>query len=382
MNSARPRLTLIDVGDETEAARQVLAVRRRGGVPLAIDRRGGEFGRNALAALASIGLPTGSAWASATSGSSGDPRVVVRTASSWESSFDVVDRLVDRRPDDVLGALAPLASSMTLFSLAYSDARGLPLVLGGPGRSRERLAAVTLAHGTPYAVRELIESRAAPRLRRALVGGAKADDALLASAERHGVELVTYYGATELSFVAADTGSGLRALPGVEVRVDPDGTLSVRSPFVAESSIGGRRHPFAVDAEGWATVGDRAALAADGTLTLHGRSDDAILSSGATVVPGAVEAALRAAPGVADVLVFARPAPRIGALVAAAVEASDPANPPSTSVLRAHAAAHLSTAERPRQWFVVDALPRSANGKPLRAALADAVSTGDLRPHV
>ena len=112
-----------------------------------------------------------------------------------------------------------------------------------------------------------------------------------------GAEVSHYFGAAELSFVAwGRHEDDLRAFPGVEVEVR-DGVLWARSPFLAAGVRRVSPGRSCCDADGFGTVGDRGAVAADGTVTVLGRGDAAVLTGGATVQVADVESALR--PGLA-----------------------------------------------------------------------------------
>lgn len=344
------------------------AAREAGVVPLVVDERAPAAQRTALAEWAGAAtLPAEAGWATATSGSSGSPRVVLRTAASWSASHAAVASLLDAGPDDVVALPAPASSSLTLYSLAHALEGGPRPLLGPIGPEATHL------HGTPEALRQALEVRP-PRLRAALIGGSHLDPALRAEAEAAGIRVVAYYGAAELSFVAADDGSGLRAFPGVELCVSHD-VLWVRSPFVALGYAGSRPGPLRTR-DGWATVGDRAELR-DGRLRLLGRDDDAVLSASATIVPEEVEAVLRSADGVRDAVVFGVERRPVGALVAALLEPAAPETPPAVAELRRISGEQLAPAHRPRLWFV-GAVPRTASGKPARAEIARRAAAGEL----
>lgn len=358
-------------GSPDELGDRIRDVRARGDVPLVGDDRWPAAQWSAVRDLVEAGpVPAGTAWAALTSGTSGAPRVVLRTAASWDRSFAAVSELLTDRPaaDELILLPAPPASSLTLFSLAHALGGGpRPVFPGGP-----RATEATLFHGTPQALRALLEARALPRLRTALVGGAHLDAEVRADAESRGVRVVSYYGAAELSFVAIDAGSGLRAFPGVEIDVR-DGDLWVRSPYTALGYLGGSG-PLRTDGA-WSTVGDLATLDGE-VLTLRGRGDEAILTASATVIPDEVEAGLRMLPGVTDAVVFGIPTGRIGALVAAMVEV-DTDVPPTARHLRSLAATRFAPAHLPRLWFA-GRLPRTASGKPARAEARRQVATGEV----
>ncbi|WP_426625199.1 AMP-binding enzyme [Leifsonia sp. McL0607] len=358
--------------DDPALLERLASARLAGDIPLVLGaRRPPEQLRAAVATASSVDL-AGIGWTTLTSGSSGTPRIVLRTPASWEQSFAAVAELLDLAgPEHAVALPAPASSSLTLFSLAHA-------LGGGPRPLLGDVATADCLHGTPEGLRRMLEAGTPPRLRAALVGGSHLDPSLRARAEEAGIRVTAYYGAAELSFVAVDHGDGLVPFPGVELRVI-DGELWVRSPFVAAgyAGVGG---PLRRDGE-WATVGDRAELvpATGGgeRLRLLGRADGAILSASATIVPDEVEAALRTVPGVRDAVVFGLPTGRVDSLVAALIEPEN--SSPSLSELRAAAAERLAPAHRPRRWYV-GALPRTASGKPARAEAVRRVLDGEVRP--
>lgn len=357
---------IVPVGAATDDLLDRLArIRESGDVPLVGDERWSSAQWEAIHAAASgAELADDTAWATLTSGSSGAPRIVLRSAASWADSFPVVAGYLEAPPDDVVLLPAPPSASLTLFSLAHA-------LQGGPRPSFGSLPRPDAAclHGTPQALRAVLDADSAPRLRAALIGGSHLDPALRERAQSAGVRVTAYYGAAELSFVAVDEGDGLKAFPGVELDIR-DGELWVRSPFIA-SGYAGASGPLRRNGE-WATVGDRAELV-DGRLRLLGRSDDAILSASATIVPEEVEAVLRSVPGVRDAVVFGLPREPVGALVAAFLELDgDP-----TAELRLATATRLAPAHRPRRWFA-GAIPRTPSGKPARVEAVRRALAGEV----
>ncbi|GAA1316119.1 class I adenylate-forming enzyme family protein [Brachybacterium tyrofermentans] len=351
------------------------AVRADGDVPLVGNDRWPAAHWDAVRELAASGpVPAQTAWATLTSGTSGTPRIVLRSAASWERSFDSVSALLasprDADAEQRILLPSPPASSLTLFSLAHALAGGpRPILPDGTDR-----AEATVLHGTPQALSAALAADELPRLRTALVGGSHLPAGLRAQAEARGLRVVAYYGAAELSFVALDTGEGLRAFPGVELEIR-DGELWVRSPYTARGYLGGPG-PMRTDG-GWGSVGDLATLE-DGVLTVQGRGDAAILTASATVIPDEVETGLRALPGIADAVVLGLPTDGIGALVAAMIEPEPGAPPPTARELRTMATARFTSSHRPRIWFE-GPLPRTATGKPARAEALRRIQAGEAR---
>ncbi|WP_407318476.1 class I adenylate-forming enzyme family protein [Isoptericola halotolerans] len=318
------------------------------------------------------------AWAGFSSGSTGRPRAVARTRGSWTRSFGHVTELTGTRPTDTVAVTGPLASSLHCFATVHALAVGACAQLApGTTATTAALATSDLVHLVPSRlddVLDALDARMPSRLRTAVVGGAGLDPVQRERAAAHGVDVVAYYGAVELSFVAIDTGGGLRPFPQAEVEVRPQegtrlGEVWVRSPWVSSGYLAGARGPLRRDGA-WATVGDLAEVpdVPDGPLVLRGRGDGAVLTAGATVVPEDVEAALRPVPGVRDVVVAGAPHRRLGAVVVAVVEADD--RPGLRVHLERVARATLAPAQRPRRWYRLDTLPRTADGKVARAVLA------------
>ncbi len=368
-------------GDPLVLLPRLVSALRGGGVPLVLDHRW--TAEHVAAVLAGLGPPPPmrAAWAAVSSGSTGRPRVVLREERSWSASFAAVDELLELRSDDRVLLPTPLSSSIALFGLAHALSRGITVLAparAGDAALRALLLEATIVHTTPIVLRrvlDLLDAGAAHRLRLAFVGGAELDDAQRARAIGHGLRVVGYYGAAELSFVAVDRdGRGLRAFPGVEFRREqsPGGDIArlwVRSPYLASGYLGAggalERSPGR-----WATVGDLVdpVDASDpGRIVVRGRGDAAILTAAATVIPDDVERVLRSLPGVRDAAVFGEPAARVGALVSALIEA-DPAVVDLVA-WRAECRRLLAPAQRPRHWYLTAALPRTAAGKVARAEL-------------
>jgi long-chain acyl-CoA synthetase len=371
----RERRIVPVLGNGPDVVAEVMRVRAAGAIPLVGDPRWPKSQWDAVrhAAVTAATRPD-AAWATSTSGSSGQPRIVMRSEESWSASFPVVDALMEVAPGDVLYLPSPPASSLSLFSIAHSIRTGLVLALPSSSAVAARdFQDATLFHGTPHALRLVlaaIQSGAPSRLRMALVGGSDLDPVLWEQAGHLGIRVVNYYGAAELSFVAVDHGNGLRPFPGAQIDIR-DGELWVCSAYVSAGYLTGDG-PFRTDQNGWCTVGDLARMDG-GRIAIQGRSDGRILTASATVVPAEVETALRSLSGVSDSVVFGLPVPDIGALVAAAIE-PDPRFPRvDLAAIRLSAAALLAPTHLPRRWYVLDPLPRTSSGKPARAEIVQRI---------
>ncbi|NEN05756.1 long-chain fatty acid--CoA ligase [Diaminobutyricibacter tongyongensis] len=377
------RIVAIRTPDGLQAVVDAFAVRASGGVPVvADDRWEDEQWLDLQRTCEDLAAPAGVAWATLTSGSTRAPRLVLRSDASWSASYETIAALVGLSTESIHYVPVQLVSSMAMFSIAMARHLGHAVRLPRQRQpSSDDLADATHVHATPRLferILDLIEEGAPHRLGAALIGGAALDPSLRHRAEALGIRVVTYYGAAELSFVAVDVdGAGMRVLPEVDARID-DGRLWVRSPYLAAGYAGDERGPLTVDTNGWATVGDLAAIGADGRLTVHGRSDGAILTAAATVVPEEVEAALRAVPGVREAVVFGTVARGEDALVTAVVEL-DPGIRVTAPQLRERMRSALTLPHRPRLWYAMDRIPLTATGKPARGRVREAVANGEVR---
>lgn len=123
----------------------------------------------------------------------------------------------------------------------------------------------------------------------------------------------------------------------------------------------------------WFVTGDLAEMTVDGAILYRGRADDLMNAGGYRVSPLEVEAAMATAAGIADCAVTEVEV-KPGVRVIACFYTSDAAL--LDADLAAHAAAHLARWKQPRLWVRVDALPRSANNKLNRRALAGLLPKG------
>ena len=113
----------------------------------------------------------------------------------------------------------------------------------------------------------------------------------------------------------------------------------------------------------YAIPGDSATVEADGSITMLGRGSQSINTGGEKVYPEEVEAALKAHPGVYDVLVVGVSDERFGQRVAAVIAMRDHATV-SLDELNQVARSAIAGYKCPRSVWFVDSIRRSPAGKP------------------
>jgi malonyl-CoA/methylmalonyl-CoA synthetase len=200
--------------------------------------------------------------------------------------------------------------------------------------------------------------------------------------------VINRYGMTEAFVISSlpldgpwPQGSVGLPLDGIELRVVVEdgsdapagevGTVLIRGPNLFRSYWGKPDATAAAFQDGWFDTGDLGSLDAGGFLTLVGRKNDLIITSGYNVYPQVVERVLQSCAGVQEVAVAGVPDRQRGERVVAFVVPSDKAL--TEQQLLEHCRQRLVDYQRPSTIIFVDALPRNAMGKVLRKALQERV---------
>jgi len=301
----------------------------------------------------------------ATSGTTGEPKGVELTWDGLRAMAQGVSSVLGAGPGDRWLCCMPLHHVGGLAVLARSWVSGVPVTVL-PGFDVVAVAAAAEAGATlvslvPTMARRLVTAGVdLGRFRRVLVGGAPPGDIP--------GPVTRTYGLTETWGGVVHEG---HPLPGVEVRLGAGDEIQVRGDVVMRGyRLAPRDTVAAFTADGWLRTGDAGAVDGDGRLWVVDRLRDLVITGGVNVSPTEVERVLAGHPAVADVCVAGAPDPEWGERVVAYVVPRDPARPPSLADLRAFAAERLSAPKLPRQVELVDAVPRTATGKPQRGLLA------------
>ncbi|MFJ5875409.1 MULTISPECIES: AMP-binding protein [unclassified Streptomyces] len=200
--------------------------------------------------------------------------------------------------------------------------------------------------------------------------------------------IVNYSGGTEVGggllnsypFLPMEAASFNGPLPGIDVAVlDEDGkpTVGEIGELAVLNTFPGMTHAFWQDRERyletywnrWDGVwvhGDLAAVDADGTWRIHGRSDDTIKVSGRRVGPAELEAAILKDRRIVEAAVIGVPDPQRGQRVVAFVVVGD--RDIDQEALAATATHNVGRSFAPT-LYVVATLPKTKNGKIMRRAI-------------
>ena len=326
-----------------------------------------------------------------TSGSSGRPKAFIRNHRSWTESFNASAQEFGLGPEDRVAIPGPMSHGLSLYALIEALCVGAT-VLTQAGFEQASFQALMREHdatclvGSPVLVDMVCEDFRGDAARSVVTAGDKLTPSTRATAEKAfpRAEIIEYYGASELSFVAvaksnekAPIHSVGRAFAGVEIEIrdtngsclpaDQEGEVWVRSGMICNGYVGDAPAAFRKDGE-WASVGDIGVLSPEGWLTLTGRANGMIITAGLNVAPQAVEAVLSDVCH-APVAVIGSPDPRWGQIVCAVKESEanwtqDERNTASEAVLN-----RLPRHNVPRKWLKVEELPRLSSGKVDRRTL-------------
>ncbi|MDX3925566.1 MAG: AMP-binding protein [Shinella sp.] len=337
-----------------------------------------------------------------TSGTTADPKPIIRDRRSWRVSLQAGAPLFDIDGESSTLSPGPLAHGLALYAMTETLLAGAQFAAAGrfdPVSALETIRRHSLSRLVlvPTMLRRLADAAGGGTfgaVRAITVAGAKltaADRALAARVFPHAA-LREYYGASELGFVsvtapgdpASPTAVG-RAFPGLSISIlneagmplpaGETGTIHVDSPLISDGYVTGG------DGSGFrrrgrlATVGDLGFLETDGTLHLLGRAGGMVLSGGNNVYPSEIEAVLSTLAPIRSAYVFGLDHPDLGQELAAVLE-------PAQAGLTAEAlASALSGAlpryKHPRRIWLCRTMPATGSGKVAAKVLRQWIADGN-----
>ncbi|WAC66419.1 AMP-binding protein [Agrococcus sp. SL85] len=328
-----------------------------------------------------------------TSGTTSAPKVVVLSHAACTWANIALSRATPLVPDDVVLQVLPQhhvagwniqpllawwVGATVVLERTFDAGRALALV------ERHR---VTATMGVPTTYRALVQHpdlavRDLSSVRTAVVGGGMLDERTAQRLAERGVVLRQGYGLTEagpnvtITQGDADAGTAGRPYPHVDVALlDGDrvvrgpgtGELLVRGPALFSGYLGDPEATAAAMLGEWLRTGDLVERDAAGRIRVVDRMKDIVRSGAESIAPIEVELALLEHPAVIDAAVAGLPSERWGEEVAAWLVLAEPVD---EAALRAHLDGRLAAFKHPKRYLVVDAIPRTPSGKPLRRALA------------
>ncbi len=307
-----------------------------------------------------------------TSGSTGEPKGVMRTQSNLLSNITNGSEITVAKPDELflvvlslnhlLGRFGFLKSAVTGRSTAIIETDELEIDLsviealagtamtvvprvmdriwrrmlerGQNRRLWEEIEALDQKTGLSGAERERLDrclSELKRSARQALggrmkyisYGGAAMPPRIMRFFQLVGIPLIGSYGSTECGGVTLcgigenRPGNLGKPFPNVEVRIAEDGEILVRGPTVTPGYF---KNPEAtreaIDEEGWCHTGDLGALDPDGSLRIIGRKKDVFYcAEGSNIYPSFIELRLENEPFIRQAILLGDHRPFIAALI-------------------------------------------------------------------
>lgn len=216
-----------------------------------------------------------------------------------------------------------------------------------------------------------------------LLGGAPAWPELLATARKYQIKLALTYGMTETAsqiatlkpedFLAGNDSCG-QVLPHAKVTIrSKEGEIlcydKVGNIAVSAKSLAWGYYPDKLGNREYLQLDDLGFFDRNNYLNIVGRNSDKIITGGENVFPAEVEAAIKSTNLVADVSVIGLPDKHWGQVVTAIYVPTNPAV--TVTALQAAITDKLSKFKQPKNWILVEDLPRNSQGKVNRDQLQE-----------
>jgi len=157
---------------------------------------------------------------------------------------------------------------------------------------------------------------------------------------------------------------------GVEVPAGTPGELFARSPMLMKGYLHDEAATRAATTDdGFVTVGDIAVRDDEGFLSIIDRKTDTIIVGGVNVFPREIEEVAAQHSDVGDVAVIGVPDEVYGERIAAFLVARKGGGSVDAASVEAHVRSKVARYKVPREWHVVEGLPRNPGGKVLKRDL-------------
>lgn len=330
-----------------------------------------------------------------TSGTSGRPKAAIQTADLMGSQLDIARR-VGLRETDRLMIVSPLFHGLAQSWFQYGMALGITVVVA-PRLSISRFwddcrrLGVTATQHVGAIVSFLMHQPETDRDRDnpvRLTFGVGAPTAMWSAfEERFGVEIVEFYGMTEVGLLAFNDrptriGSVGRRAGALDVRLVDEGGVDVSVGEVGEAwsrpigSSGKRPEYFgdpaataAAEHDGWFMTGDLLREDEEGYLYFVGRKKESLRRRGENIVPEDIERAILALDEVVDCAAVGVPSTHGDDDIKLCVVLSDDGRTIAIGELATRLTDVLPRMMQPRYVTTLDALPYTPTNKLQRSKL-------------
>jgi long-chain acyl-CoA synthetase len=228
---------------------------------------------------------------------------------TWLPFSHIYARTIDMYVTLTVGATLCLAESAETVVANLAEIQ--PTNMSAVPRFYEKVL-TAVQHDDPKVLGQRLRAIFGARIDFLGSGGAPLPLAIARAFQKAGILVLQGYGLTEsspvISFNRKDANKiesvGL-PVPGVEVRIAPDGEVLTRGPHVMKGYWNRPAETANTIADGWLYTGDLGRLDGDGYLHITGRKKELlVLSNGKKVVPSQIEGILLADPCIDQVVLF------------------------------------------------------------------------------
>ncbi len=215
----------------------------------------------------------------------------------WLPLSHIFGRVCDFYERVVAGAQVCLSQSVETVVADIAEIQ--PTHISSVPRFYEKLLA-SVGSPDPAVTHERLRKIFGPRIRFLGAGGAPLPWSIEQALRAAGLPIFPGYGLTEsspvLSFNSTSRskpGTAGMVLPGVEIKIAPDGEVLARGPNIMCGYWNNPEATAEAITDGWLHTGDLGTLDADGFLTITGRKKELmVLSNGKKVIPTYLEGLL------------------------------------------------------------------------------------------
>ncbi len=321
------------------------------------------------------------------SGTTGTSKGVVLSHQSIRERTDAANEALQIGPDDRILWVLSLSHHFVVSILLYLR-KGATIVMGQQNFPASVIEAVqpgdiTFIYASPVhyellAGTEAVDPSMLDNVRIAISTAMKLPGHVGADfADRFGIEPAEAYGIIEvgLPFInmhpsPANRGSVGQKLDAYQLRIENKdergvGELLVRGPGMFDAYYSPWRPREDVLEDGWFRTGDLGWLDEDGNLYIEGRSKTVIVTGGMKVFPEEVEETLDAHPAVSESLVYGENHATYGEIPVAKIVKADSTvgQGELRRELRKYCYGRLSPYKVPKEFQIIDELPRTPSGK-------------------
>ena len=343
--------------------------------------------------------PAGPALIAFTSGTTSAPKGVVHSHQTLGcESRQLAERNRDDRGEQLTATpVGHFIGMVGAFLLPVLHGRPVHMLdVWDPGRALALMKeqGLVVGGGPPYFVTSMVEHpdytpEHLAHMKYVGLGGSAVPAAVTRMLTELGVVAFRAYGSTEHPSITAaaldaparerlDTDG--RAMPGVEIRIAPDGEILSRGPDLCLGYTDPELTARAFDGEGWYRTGDIGVLDSSGCLTITDRKADVIIRGGENVGAREVEDVLDAMPQVAESVVIALPDSRFGEVVGAVLRLNPGCVLPSREEVRAFfERAGVARQKLPARLFEATDFPRTPSGKIQKHLIRKGIAASILR---